>query len=235
LSAYGQKEQPVKYANEYCNPEIAQAMPSESPFGPTSKVWLPSVSDDASDSGQFDSPAVSAEHNQERQWYALYVRSHCEKATEQRLRGKGYRAFSPFYKTWRKRPDRTKQLDLPLFPGYVFCCFNPNVRLPILTTPGVVVIVGAGKNPEPVRQSEIDSIQMVSEAGHAVQPWPFLRQDQRIRIEAGPLAGIEGTLLTVKGQLRLVVSITLLQRSMAVEVDQEVVRPLFDAPQSIAC
>jgi transcription antitermination factor NusG len=84
-------------------------------------------------------------------------------------------------------------------------------------------------------QSEIDSIQMVAEAGHAVQPWPFLRQDQRIRIEAGPLAGIEGTLLTVKGQLRLVVSITLLQRSMAVEVDQEVVRPLFDTPQPVPC
>jgi transcription antitermination factor NusG len=185
------------------------------------------------DSERLDSPALSAEHNQERQWYALYVRSHCERATEQRLKGKGYRAFSPFYQTLRKRRDRTKQLDLPLFPGYVFCSFNPNKRLPILTTPGVVNIVGAGKIPEPVKQSEIDSIQIVAEAGQTVQPWPFLRQDQRIRIEAGPLAGIEGTLLTVKDQLRLVVSITLLQRSMAVEVDQEVVCPLFDTPQTV--
>jgi transcription antitermination factor NusG len=208
-------------------------MPSGSPVGWGCGASPPDVRDAACDSERPDSPAVSAEHNQERQWYALYVRSHCERATEQRLKGKGYRAFSPFYQTWRKRPDRTKQLDLPLFPGYVFCCFNPNKRLPILTTPGVVTIVGAGKTPEPVKQSEIDSIQIIAEAGQTVQPWPFLRQDQRIRIEAGPLAGIEGTLLTVKDQLRLVVSITLLQRSMAVEVDQEVVRPLFDTALTV--
>jgi transcription antitermination factor NusG len=200
----------VECADNDRNPEIAQAMPRGD--------RLPT---------EHDQP----EHGQEGQWYALYVRSHSERATEHRLKCKGYRAFSPFYQTLRKRPDRTKQLDLPLFPGYVFCCFNPSKRMPILATPGVVIIVGAGKIPEPVKQSEIDSIQIVAEAGHTVQPWPFLRQDQRIRIEAGPLAGIEGTLLTVKDQLRLVVSITLLQRSMAVEVDQEVVRPLFDIPR----
>jgi transcription antitermination factor NusG len=221
----------VTCANDNCNPEIAQATQSGSALG--SGTWLPSGSDAARDSDGLDLPEMSAEYNQERQWYALYVRSHCERATEQRLKGKGYRAFSPFYRTWRKRPDRTKQLDLPLFPGYVFCCFNPDKRLPILTTPGVVIIVGAGKTPEPVKQSELESIQIVAEAGHTVEPWPFLRQDQRIRIEAGPLAGIEGTLLTVKDRLRLVVSITLLQRSMAVEVDREVVSPLFDTPQTI--
>jgi transcription antitermination factor NusG len=218
-------------------------MPSGYTVGMGCGAWLPGMRDAARDGGRLDShsdsqrvdtPALSAEHNQ-GQWYALYVRSHCERATEQRLKGKGYRAFSPFYQTWRKRADRTKQLDLPLFPGYVFCCFNPNKRGPILTTPGVVIIVGAGKTPEPVMQSEIDSIQIVAEAGRTVQPWPFLRQDQRVRIEAGPLAGIEGTLLTAKGQLRLVVSITLLQRAMAVEVDQEVVRPLFDTPHPVPC
>jgi transcription antitermination factor NusG len=173
---------------------------------------------------------ASIEQEDER-WYALYVRSHFEKATEQCLKGKGYTAFSPFYRTLRRRPDRNKILALPLFPGYVFCRFNASRRLPILTTPGVVSVVGAGNVPEPVKMSEIQSIQKVAESGRPVQPWPFLLEGQKIRIEAGPLFGTEGTLLKVKDELRLVVSITLLQRSMAVEVDQESVSPLFDRPR----
>lgn len=166
-----------------------------------------------------------------QEWFALYVRSNFEKTIEQCLKEKGYQAFSPFYQTLRKRSDRTKMLDVPLFPGYVFCCFDASKRLPILTTPGIVKIVGAGNIPEPVNLAEIRSVQMVSESGRPVQPWPFLRQGQRVRIEAGPLAGTEGTLLRVKDQLRLVVSITLLQRSLAIEVDQDQVRPLFDGVQ----
>jgi transcription antitermination factor NusG len=160
-------------------------------------------------------------------WYALYVRARFERAAERCLKGKGYQAFSPFYQTIRKRSGRNKVLDLPLFPGYVFCSFNARKRLPILTTPGVVNIVGAGNIPEPVDLSEIRSVQTIAESGQPVQPWPFLPEGQKIRIEAGPLSGTEGTLLRVKNQLRLVVSITLLQRSMSVEIDQELVRPLF--------
>jgi transcription antitermination factor NusG len=81
--------------------------------------------------------------------------------------------------------------------------------------------------------SEIQSIQQVSESGRPVQPWPFLLKGQKVRIEAGPLFGTEGTLLKVKDEFRLVVSITLLQRSMAVEVDQDLVSPLFDRPRYI--
>jgi transcription antitermination factor NusG len=165
---------------------------------------------------------------QNEQWYALFVRSNFERTTEQCLKGKGFNAFSPFYQTLRKRVNRTKKLDLPLFPGYVFCCFDPNKRLPILTTPGVVHVVGAGNRPEPVNLSEIQSVQLIAESGRPVQPWPLLRQGQRVRIDAGALTGAEGTLLKVKDELRLVVSITLLQRSVAVVVDQDSVRPLFD-------
>jgi transcription antitermination factor NusG len=170
----------------------------------------------------------SMSDNTSSRWYALYVRSNFERAAEDCLKGKGYQAFSPFYQTWRKRSDRTKKLDLPLFPGYVFCCFDANKRLPILTTPGVVTIVGGGKIPEPVDFLEIQSIQKVADSGRPVYPWPFLQQGHGIRIEAGPLAGTEGTLMKVKDELRLVVSITLLQRSMAVVVDQDMVRPLFE-------
>jgi len=94
-------------------------------------------------------------------WYAVYVRSHCEKAVQESLKGKGVPAFSPFYRIRRKRSDRTKEVVLPLFPGYVFCQFDPVVRLPILTTPGVVRIVGGSHDPEPVDDAEIFSIQTV--------------------------------------------------------------------------
>lgn len=85
--------------------------------------------------------------------------------------------------------------------------------------------------PEPVELSEIRSVQMLAQSGRSVQPWPFLTQGQRVRIEAVPLAGVEGTLLKVKNELRLLVSITLLQRAMSVEVDQDMVSPVFDTPR----
>ena len=168
-----------------------------------------------------------AERYDAEPWFAIYVRSRFERAVEECLKGKGYQAFSPFYKTIRKRSGRTKILDLPLFPGYVFCSFDPHRRLPILTTPGIVNIVGPGNVPEPINLLEIRSIQTVAASGRPVQPWPFLQEGHKIRIEAGPLSGTEGTLLRVKNHLRLIVSVTLLQRSMAVEIDQELVRPLF--------
>lgn len=170
---------------------------------------------------------LPAEHNESEQWFAIYVRSHFERTVEQGLRGKGYEAFSPFYQTIRKRSGRTKILDLPLFPGYVFCFFNPHRRLPILTTPGIVNVLGPGNVPEPVKLSEICSIRTVAQCGQPVKPWPFLEEGHKVRIEAGPLSGTEGTLLRVKNQFKLVVSVTLLQRSIAVELDQEMVCPLF--------
>jgi transcription antitermination factor NusG len=145
---------------------------------------------------------------------------------ERCLRGKGYQAFSPFCQTTRNESGRPRVLDQALFPGYVFCNFNPNRRLPILTTPGVVYIIGTGCGPEPLEASEILSVLKLAESGQPVRPWPFLEEGQRIRIEAGPFSGAEGRLLRVKNQLQLVVSITLLQRSVAVVVDRDVVRAL---------
>ena len=101
---------------------------------------------------------LPGEYTSSEQWFAIYVRAHFERAVEHCLRGKGYQAFSPFYQTMRKRAGRTRALDLPLFPGYVFCSFNPQKRLPILVTPGIVNILGSGNVPEPVDLSEIRSI-----------------------------------------------------------------------------
>ena len=160
-------------------------------------------------------------------WYALYVRSRHEKVVESGLRGKGYAAFSPFYRTRRRRIDRIAAIDVPLFPGYVFCRFDSNNRLPILTTPGMVRIVGSGNRPEPVDDHEIASIRTIALSGRPVQPWPFLRTGQRIRLEAGPLMGAEGIFLRVKNEYHLVVSITLLQRAVSVVVEKDAVTPLF--------
>ena len=108
-------------------------------------------------------------------WYAIHVRSRHEKTVENSLRGKGYSVFSPSYRTRRKRVDRIAEIEVALFPGYVFCQFDANKRLPILMTPGVVGVVGRGNRAEPVDDTEIASIRTIALSGRPVQPWPFLR------------------------------------------------------------
>jgi len=160
-------------------------------------------------------------------WYALFVRSRHEKTVENSLSSKRYKVFSPSYRTKRKRVDRIAEIEVPLFPGYVFCQFDPSKRLPILMTPGVVGVVGRGNRPEPVDDTEIDSIRTVALAGGSVQPWTFLRLGQRIRMQSGPLTGIEGIFLRVQDQDHLIVSITLLQRAVSVVIEKDSVSPVF--------
>jgi len=135
------------------------------------------------------------------------------------LAGKGYEWFLPLRKSRRRWSDRIKEIEQPLFPGYVFCRFDPLARLPILITPGVIGIVGIGKTPIPIEDSEILSIQTIVKSGLPSQPWPFLQIGERVRIDSGPLEGLEGILLQSKANHRLVVSVTLLQRSVAAEID----------------
>jgi transcriptional antiterminator RfaH len=159
-------------------------------------------------------------------WFALQIRSRYEKIAATLLRGKGYELFLPLYKSRRCWSDRIKELELPLFPGYLFCRFDPLDRLPILVTPGVIQVVGIGRNPAPVDDAEITNIQTAVQSGLPRQPWPFLQSGQRVRVECGPLRGLEGIVVVFKGRHRLVLSVTLLQRSVTVEVDGAWVRPL---------
>jgi transcription antitermination factor NusG len=166
-------------------------------------------------------------------WFALQTKSRSENFVATQLRGKGYEPFLPVYKSRRRWSDRFKELELPLFPGYMFCRFNPLDRLPILVTPGVLQIVGAGKSPTPVDDAEIATIQTCIQSGVPRQPWPFPQIGQRVRVEYGPLRGLEGVLLSIKGGHRLVLSVTLLQRSVAVQLDESWVSPIplcFPAP-----
>ena len=160
-------------------------------------------------------------------WYALRIQSRLSALASVTLRGKGYQEFLPLYRARRRWSDRVKQVELPLFPGYLFCQFDVNDRLPILTTPGVIGIVGAGKLPIPVDLEEIEAIHAILRSGLAAQPWPLL-VGSKVYIERGPLAGVEGIITNTDKVYRLVVSVSLLQRSVAVEIDREWARPIAD-------
>ena len=162
-------------------------------------------------------------------WYAIQVRSKLGSVASATLRGKGYEEFLPLYRSRRRWSDRIKELDLPLFPGYLFCRFNVSDRLmPILTTPGVIGIIGAGKTPIPIDDEEIEAVRAILRSGLAAQPYPFLRVGSRVYLEGGPLAGVEGIITNADKVYRLVVSISLLQRSVAVAIDRDWARPIAD-------
>jgi len=159
-------------------------------------------------------------------WYAIHVKSRQEHLVSAGLNGRGYEAFLPLYRSQRCWSDRQKQLDLPLFPGYVFCRLNVDRRQSVITVPGVVSILGLGRTPMPVPEDEVVAVQQLVQSGLMAVPWPFLRTGERVLIERGPLVGLEGILLEIKSGLRLVLSIELLQRSVAAEVDRAWIRPI---------
>jgi len=163
-------------------------------------------------------------------WFALQVRARHEVGVANFLSGKGYEPFVPLYQSRRRWSDRIKVVDAPLFPGYLFCRFDINNRLPILTTPGVIQIVGFNRMPVPVDEAEIGAIQSLVASGFPSQPWPFLHAGDRVQIDSGPLRGLEGILVELKGSHRLIVSVTLLQRSVAVEIDSALVKAVRSAP-----
>lgn len=162
-------------------------------------------------------------------WYALCVRSRYEKLTATLLANKGYKSLLPLYKCRRRRPDRYKDVQLPLFPGYLFCQFNPAARLPILTTPGVIHIVGSGRTPIPIEESELDAVRRVAASRLQAEPWRYLEVGQRVYIQDGPLEGVVGILLTIKNTHRIVLSVSLLRRAVAVEVDRDWVKPALES------
>src|SRR5579883_1648749 len=158
-------------------------------------------------------------------WYALHVKANFERVAATILEGKNLEVYLPTYRRRKRWSDRTKEIECPLFPGYVFCRFDVNSRLPILTTSGVISIVGNGRAPAAIAEEEISAIQKVTKSGLAAMPWPFLRVGQHVVVRKGPLEGMEGILLSLPNRYRIVISITLLQRSIATEIDADMVSP----------
>jgi transcription antitermination factor NusG len=159
-------------------------------------------------------------------WFALQIRSRWEGTTAALLRGKGLETLMPTYTTKRKWSDRFKVVESPLFPGYVFCRFDVHNRLPVLITPGVISVVGRGKTPVAVDEAEILAIQAAIGSGIQMEPWPYVEIGERVRIKDDVLDGMEGILTSFKGSHRVVISVTLLRRSVALEIDRSRITPL---------
>ncbi len=120
------------------------------------------------------------------QWFAVRVKPRTEHVVADALAGKGYEAFLPLHTERRRWSDRVKTMQVPLFAGYVFCRFDVQRRLPILTTPGVLHVVSTGQMPQPIDDEEMASLRVLVASGLPVEPWPFHYVGQRIRIIGGP-------------------------------------------------
>lgn len=153
-------------------------------------------------------------------WFAVQVRTCREKSAQVFLENGGYECFLPVAKCFRRWSDRLKESDIPLFPGYLFCRMDPQYRLPVLKTPGVIQIVGVGKVPVAVEEEELAAIQQAAKSGLATMPWPYLQVGHVARIDDGPLKGLNGIVVKIKSGMKLVLSVSLLQRSIAVEIDR---------------
>ncbi|MGA8029050.1 MAG: UpxY family transcription antiterminator [Bryobacteraceae bacterium] len=166
----------------------------------------------------YDLAPPSSEH---LPWYGIRTKPKHERTAAKSLESKGYEHYLPVYRTRRRLSDRVIEAEQPLFPGYVFCRFDASTRLPIITTPAVISVVGFGNEPAPIPDAEIAAIQAILHSGLTTEPVPFLREGQRIRVNRGALEGLEGILLKQKSEWRMVVSVTMLQRSISVEIDRE--------------
>jgi transcription antitermination factor NusG len=152
-------------------------------------------------------------------WFAVRVKSNCERMSACSLDHKGYETFLPTYRCRKRKWGKSMELEIPLFPSYLFCRFCFQHRLPILITPGVVHIVGSGSGPIPVPEDEIAAVRAIVQANLNAEPWPFLKVGQAVRIVDGPLTGVEGILVNIANRHRLVVSVSLLQRSVAAVIE----------------
>lgn len=158
--------------------------------------------------------------SQQWPWFAILVKTGREKTANLLLENAGYECLLPVNRSTRRWSDRTKLVDVPLFPGYLFCRMNPHNRLTVLMTPGVIQIVGVGKTPIPVEEEEIEAIERVQTSGLSAMPWPYMQVGNVAQIVDGPLRGLTGIVVKIKSGVKLVLSVSLLQRSVAVEVER---------------
>lgn len=174
----------------------------------------------SSQKSSFHSDSWAAER-----WYALYTHPRHERVVQQQLRQRDIDCFLPFYNSVRRWKDRRKELQMPLFPGYLFVHVALKQRFQILPLPGVVGFVSFGSRPAELAESEISMLRNGLDYSRA-QPHPYLRVGRRVRVHSGPVAGLEGILIRRKDKLRVVVSVHLIQRSIAVEIDEDSIQPI---------
>jgi len=152
-------------------------------------------------------------------WYVAYIRSRHEKSVARQMTDSGIECLLPMYRFDRRWKDRRKQLDLPLFPGYVFLQISLQERLRVLRVPGVVNFVSFNGKPAPLEDSEVEVLRR-GFSGDGIQPHPFIKVGRRVRVSSDPMAGLDGVLVRKKDRCRVVLSIELIQRAVCVEVDE---------------
>ncbi len=166
------------------------------------------------------------------EWFAVTVDPKLTQPTLVTLGQKGYDAFTPFQTVVRKWRDRTSEALVPAFPGYIFVRLDVRFRLPVLTTPGVRALVGYGKQPVAIREEEIEAIRRVMKSKLPAEAFPFPQTGDAVRLVAGPLAGLEGVLVSRTKLNRVLIRVTLIQQALAVDVESDWVRPVTTATAS---
>lgn len=159
-------------------------------------------------------------------WYAVYTCANHEKRVAEQFASRTVEHFLPLYESVRRWQDRKVRLQVPLFPGYLFVRMGIRERLRVLQIPGVVRLVGFHGSPAPMPQEDIDSIRAFLDRGWRAEPHPYLQAGRRARVVHGPLAGMQGIVVRRKNRSRLVLSFDLIQRSMAIELDESDLAPI---------
>lgn len=171
-------------------------------------------------------PASTSVSDKALPWFSIVSKPQHERAVCDGLTQKGLETFLPQYEATRRWSDRVKRLQLPLFPQYVFCRFDPARRWQVLQTAGVRSIVAFGGESAAIPDHDIERVRALVASHLTLEPWPFLKTGQRVRVQEGPLEGLEGIIADASGTHRVVVSLDLLQRSVAVQIDRARVSPL---------
>jgi transcription antitermination factor NusG len=180
----------------------------------------------AASHGLRQSKLSNAEAYDRPQWYVVYTNGRHEKKVAELLGNRQMNAYLPLYRSVRRWQDRQKEVELPLFPGYVFVRIALRTRLQVLTVPGVVRIVTFNGKPAPIDDSQIDALRQGLSSAKGVKPHPYLNVGKPVRVRSGPFAGMNGILVRRKQQYRLVLSIDLIMRSLSVEIDEAEVEPV---------
>lgn len=154
-------------------------------------------------------------------WFAVQTRPRYERKANSELQEKGVQTFLPLHSETHQWSDRKRIVELPLFPGYIFVRVTSAAddRVRVLRTNGVINFVGARNMGAPIPDSEIDSVQSVVKSGLAFKPHPHLEIGQRVYVRGGCLDGVQGVLTAVNGDRGLVVSVNLIQRSIAMRIE----------------
>jgi len=181
---------------------------------------------DAPTTSEHEIPGTArAESAVEGNWYALYTCPRHEKRVAEQIKQRRISCFLPLYRSVRRWKDRRKELELALFPGYVFVRIALKDRLRVLQMASVVRFVSFNGHPVPLPDSEMESLMNGLNSGVRAEPHPYLAVGRSVRVKYGPLAGMQGILVRRKDKFRVVLSLELIMRSVAVEVDEADVEP----------